>query len=73
MTEIKINVPTELKSQMDEFPEIDWSLVARAAIKRTLQQLRELKQFTSESELTEEDAIELGAKVSKNLAKRYQK
>nr|MDO8087410.1 hypothetical protein [Candidatus Sigynarchaeum springense] len=73
MTEIKINVPTELKAQMDEFPEIDWSLVASTAIKRILQQLHELKQFTSDSELTEEDAIRLGAKVSVNLAKRYQK
>jgi hypothetical protein len=73
MTEMKINVPIELKSQMDEFPEIDWSLVARDAIKRTLQDLYMLKQFSRESDLTEEDAIELGAKVSKNLAKRYQK
>lgn len=68
---MKINVPIELKSQMDEFPEIDWSLVARDAIKRTLQELYMLKQFSSESELTEEDAIELGTEVSKNLAKRY--
>jgi len=70
---MKINVPIELKSQMDEFPEIDWFLVARDAIKRTLQELYLLKQFSRESELTEEDAIELGARVSKSLAKRYQK
>ena len=73
MTEIKINVPIELKSQMDEFPEIDWSLVARDAIKRTFQELYMLKQFSSESELTEEDAIELGAKVSRSLAERYRR
>jgi hypothetical protein len=73
MVEMKISVPSELKHQMDEFPEIDWSLVARTAIKRTLQELHMLRQFTSESEITEEEAIELGAKVSINLAKRYQK
>lgn len=73
MTGIKISVPSGLKTQMDEFPEIDWLLVARTAIKRTLQQLRELKQFTSNSEIKEEEAIQLGANVSKNLAKRFRK
>ncbi len=71
MTEMKVTLPVELKSQMDEFPEIDWSSIAREAFKKMLQDLRLFQEFSSESELTEEDALNLGRKVSESLAARY--
>ena len=33
MTTITLSMPNELKKQMDEFGEINWSAVAREAIK----------------------------------------
>jgi hypothetical protein len=56
---------------MDAFPEINWSEVARQAIAQKLRDLRFLKRMKSESTLTEEDAVALGRKVNRALAKRY--
>jgi hypothetical protein len=66
-------VPKELKNLMDQFPEINWSEVARKAFREKVEDLKFLKEFTSKSELTEEDALELGRKVNKALSKRYRR
>ena len=66
-------VPKELKNLMDQFPEINWSEVARKAFREKVEDLKFLKEFTSKSELTEEDALKLGRKVNKALSKRYRR
>ena len=71
MVNMTLAVPKELKQEMDDFPEINWSEVARIAFKRKIQALKVLKDFSSDSEMTEQDAIELGRKVNKALRKRY--
>ena len=71
MVNMTLAVPKELKHSMDDFPEINWSEVARAAFKRKIDALRIIKEFTSDSELTEQESIELGRKVNKALRKRY--
>ncbi len=73
MVSITLSVPEELKIEMDKFPEMNWSEIARAAIKQRLLMLETLKKFTEKSTLTEEDAIRLGKEVNKALAKRYLK
>ena len=73
MVNMTLSIPKELKDQMDQFPEINWSEVARIAIRDKIADLNLLKEFTSKSELTEEDALELGRKVSKALSKRYRR
>ncbi len=72
MVNVTLSVPEELKKKMEEFPEINWSEVARQAIKDKATQLAILKSISSKSKLTEKDALELGRKVNKGLAKRYQ-
>ena len=71
MVSITLAVPTELKQDMDEFPEINWSAVAREAIKQKLALLKKFREFTRESTMTEEEALRLGKEVNKALAKRY--
>ena len=73
MVNMTLSIPKELKDQMDQFPEINWSEVARIAIRDKIADLNLLKEFTSKSELTEENALELGRKVSKALSKRYRR
>jgi len=73
MAGLTLAIPEDIKKEMESFPEINWSEIARAAIKRRLLILKKLKEFTKDSELTEEDAIELGRKVSESLSKRYKK
>jgi len=71
MVSITLSVPAELKKDMDKFPELNWSAVAREAIKRKILLLKKFREFSKDSELTEEDSIVLGNKVNKNLSKKY--
>jgi hypothetical protein len=71
MVSITLAVPEELKMEMDSFPEINWSAVARGAIKRRLLLLEKFKEFTKGSEFTEEDALQLGREVAKKAMARH--
>ena len=73
MTTITLSLPEELKKQMDEFEDINWSAVAREAIKNRLSQLILFKSIVSKSKLTEKDALELGRKINVSLHERYKK
>jgi len=67
MPTITLAVPEELKKDMDESKDINWSEVARAAIKEKIAQLKLFKAITAKSKLTEKDALELGKKINKSL------
>lgn len=71
MPTITLSVPEDLKHEMDEAREINWSEVARAAIKIKISQLKVLKAISTKSKLTEKDALELGRKINKSLYERY--
>ena len=71
MVSVTLAVPSELKQDMDAFPDINWSAVAREAIKKKILLLKKFREFTKDSDMTEEDALRLGEKVNKSLAKRY--
>ena len=71
MVSMTLSVPEELKTEMDKFPEINWSAVARGAIKRRIEMLQKFREFTKDSTFTEEDALELGRKVNRAAAKRH--
>ena len=71
MVSITLSVPKKLKKEMEDFPEMNWSEVARQAIKKKIFLLNQFREFSRESELTEEDALVLGKKVSRAVAKRH--
>lgn len=71
MVSITLSVPEELKHEMDSFPDINWSAVAREAIKKRVVMLGKFKEFTKDSEFTEEDALRLGKEVTEKAAKRH--
>jgi len=71
MTNMTLALPVELKSEMDRFPEINWSEVARQAFLSKVRDLKLLNKLRAKSNLTEEEAVELGRKVNKSLRKRY--
>lgn len=71
MTNITISIPENLKDEMEKFPEINWSQVARSAITQKLADLKFLRAFTEQSEITLEEAETLGRELSKTLAKRF--
>ena len=71
MTNITLSIPPELKKEMERFPEINWSEVARGSIKQKILELNFLQGFTIDSELTPEDALKMGKEVNLLLAKHY--
>lgn len=71
MTNLTLSIPKELKDEMENFPEINWSEVARDSIKKKIAQLNFLKGFRIDSEISPEDALKLGREVSELLIKRY--
>lgn len=71
MVSITLSVPDELKQEMDSFHDINWSAVAREAIKKKVLLLEKFRQFTENSSLTEEDALSLGKAVSAAATRRH--
>jgi hypothetical protein len=71
MPTMTLAIPQDLKDKMDKFPEMNWSEVARQSFNKRIELLTILNDFAKDSKLTEEDALILGAKVNKGLAKRY--
>lgn len=73
MVSITLSVPEELKKEMDAFPDINWSAVAREAIKKRITMLERFKEFTKDSEFTQEDALSLGRQVSAKAMKKHKR
>jgi len=70
MTSLTLSVTKELRKKMDMFPEINWSEVARQSIIQKLSLLEKMNRLLKNSRLTEKDAIEIGRKVNRGIAKR---
>lgn len=73
MVSLTLSVSDDLRKEMEEFPEINWSVIAREAITKRLILLKRIKEFSKDSELTEEDALRIGKQVNKSLALRHLK
>ncbi len=71
MTTITLAIPSEMKKEMEHFKDINWSEVARAAFKRKLDDLKFLRDFTSDSEISPDDAERIGRDISAKLGERY--
>ena len=71
MVNMTITVPKEMKNDLDLFPEINWSEVARQAFREKIEDLKFLLEYKKNSKMTEEDTIRLGKEVNRSLHKRY--
>lgn len=71
MVSITLAVPEELKKEMDNHPEMNWSEIARQAIRERVLLLRKMDALLARSTLTEEDVLELGRKVNRAVAKKH--
>ncbi|MEK6907451.1 MAG: hypothetical protein AABW45_02890 [Nanoarchaeota archaeon] len=70
MVTLTLAVPEELKKKMENFPELNWSEIARQAFIEKIKDLEFLKKFREKSKLTEEDALRFGKQVGIALTKR---
>ena len=71
MVTMTLAVPSELRHKMESHPEINWSEVARQAFLAKVSDLDFLEKFKAESEMTEEDALDLGRELKKSLMRKY--
>ena len=71
MVSMTLSISKEIKKEMELYPEINWSAVARAAILRKIEILKEMDKILENSKLTEEDALALGRKITKKAAQRF--
>jgi Arc/MetJ-type ribon-helix-helix transcriptional regulator len=73
MVNITLSIPKDLKQEMDKSKFMNWSEVARAAIREKVAQLKILNSITAKSKLTKKDAIEIGRKIKKSMHERYKR
>lgn len=64
-------IPEDLYNIMEKHKEIKWSEVARQAIWEKARKMELLDKILSKSQLTEKDAIEIGNKIKKEIAKKH--
>jgi len=73
MTEIVVKIPKELEEDFKKIDPLFLELAIQRLIKERLEEFVKVEKILTKSKLTEREALELGRKVNKNLAKRYEK
>ena len=77
MPTLTLAVPQEMKREMDHCPEINWSEIAREAIRKRLAELALFKAIVGKSKLSEKEVeefgIKLGRKINQSMHKRFKK
>ena len=71
MTNMTLAIPEDLQKIMTRHREIKWSEIARIAMWEYARKLELMEKLVAESELTEEDAVEIGRKIKEAMAKRH--
>ena len=66
---VTIPVPESLKTDMEDFKEVNWAEVGRQAFKERVEDLKLLKAIKDRRKLTEKDALEIGKAISKSVAR----
>ena len=71
---LTLSIAKKLKDELRELKEVNWSEVTRQFLEERVKKMKLLKrldELTKNSTLTEEDAVEIGRKINKAMAKRY--
>lgn len=71
MTNLTLAIPDDLKTKMGRFPEINWSEVARQAIREKTRVLEQMQHLLSRSTLTEQDTLTIGRQIKRRMWKKY--
>lgn len=72
MPNMTIRIPDDLKTAIDNHPEINWSEVARQSMWEYVRKIEVADEIASRSELTEADAKELSEKLKHDIAEHYE-
>lgn len=69
---ITVRLDQDLKAKMDEREEINWSGVARKAIRTTIENLETMDEIAAQNQMTEEDAQEIAEQITEAANRRAQ-
>ena len=70
MGNITLAIPDDLQKKMRRHKEVRWSEVLRKAIQKKVDDLELLERLTSNSRLTQEDALDISRKIDLSVAKK---
>jgi hypothetical protein len=71
MTNMTLSIPEELHKIIKQHKEIKWTEIARQAMWEQARKLELMDDLLSKSELSDKDAIELGRKIRREIAKKH--
>lgn len=71
MVNMTLAIPDDLHEILKKHQDIKWSEVARQAIWEKARKLELMDKILAKSKLTEEDALEIGRKINRGIAKRH--
>ena len=71
MSNLTLAVPEDLEEIMERHKDVKWTEVARQAMWEKARKLELMDKLLAKSELTEQDAEEIGHKIKHGIAKRH--
>ena len=71
MTNMTLAIPDELHKIMKKHKEIKWTEIARQAMWEQARKLEIMEKILAKSEFNEKDALELGRKIKREIAKKH--
>ena len=71
MTNMTLAIPEDLHKIIKKHKEIKWTEIARKAMWAQARKLELMDNLLSKSELTEKDALEIGRKIKREIAKKH--
>ena len=71
MPNMTLAIPIELKEKMDHFKEINWSEVARQAIRQKALMLEKMNQLFSRSKLDERDIDKYALIIKRSVSRKH--
>ena len=71
MPNLTLAIPADLKEKMDLFKEINWSEVARQAIREKALILEKMNKLFSKSKLGENDIEKYALMIKKNVLRKH--
>ncbi len=71
MPSLTLSIPEDLREKMREFPEINWSEVARQAIVQKAKLLEKMDHLLAADGLTEKEADEITKDVKKKVFEKH--
>lgn len=71
MPNMTLAIPADLKERMDQYKEINWSEVARQAIRDKMLVLERMNQMLSKSNLDLPSIERHAVRIKKNIAKKH--